>query len=149
MAELYYNSMNRRVFFKTGLGALAGLIAVRTGNAFGLSKGQKEATRWAFLTDTHIPEDVSNNYRGFYPYQNLQKVIPQIIADLPDGVAIAGDLARLEGKLGDYVNLKKLLSPVADKTPVFMALGNHDNRENFLRVFDNVAGEKQQAGGYE
>jgi len=147
MAGLYYKSMNRRYFIKTSLGALAGLIAVGTGNSFGLSKNEKEATRWAFLADTHIPEDISDNYRGFYPYQNLQKVIAQIISVLPDGVAIAGDLARLEGKLGDYANLKKLLRPVAEKTPVFMALGNHDNRENFFRLFNNTPGEKQSAGG--
>jgi 3',5'-cyclic AMP phosphodiesterase CpdA len=147
MAELYYNSMNRRVFIKTGLGALASLISVGTANSFGLSKNDKEATQWAFLADTHIPEDISNNYRGFYPYQNLQKVIPQILSNLPDGVAIAGDLARLEGKVGDYAKLKRLLSPVADKTPVFMALGNHDNRENFLGIFNKIAGDKQPAGG--
>ena len=147
MAEFYYKSMNRRNFMRTSVGALAGLIAVSAGHSFGLSKNDREATRWAFLADAHIPEDVSDNYRGFHPYQNLQKVIPQILSVQPDGVAIAGDLARLEGKLGDYANLKKLLRPVAEKTPVFMAIGNHDNRENFLRVFDNVAGEKQQAGG--
>jgi len=147
MAEVYYKSMNRRNFIRTSVGALAGMIAVSAGHSFGLSKNEKEATRWAFLADTHIPEDINDNYRGFHPCQNLQKVIPQILSVQPDGVAIAGDLARLEGKLGDYANLKKLLRPVADKTPVFMALGNHDNRENFLRVFDNVAGEKQQAGG--
>jgi len=147
MAEVYYKSMNRRDFIKTGLAAVGALVTVGTDGSFGLSKSEKEATRWAFLADTHIPEDVSGNYRGFYPYQNLQKVIPQIISDLPDGIAIAGDLARLEGKLGDYANLKKLLRPVAEKTPVFMALGNHDNRENFLRVFSKIPGEKQPVGG--
>jgi Icc protein len=147
MAELYYNSMNRRVFIKTGLGALAGLVALDTGKSFGLSRNEKEATRWAFLADTHIPEDVSDNYRGFYPYQNLQQAIPQILSVLPDGVAIAGDLARLEGKVGDYANLKKLLNPVAEKTPIFMALGNHDNRDNFLGLFKRTPGEKQPVGG--
>jgi Icc protein len=147
MAELYCNSMNRRVFIKTGVGALAGLIAVGTGSSFGSGKARKEAARWAFLSDTHIPEDVSNNYRGFYPYQNLKKAIPQILSVQPDAVAIAGDLARLEGKLGDYDNLKTLLNPIAEKTTVFMALGNHDNRENFLRSFNKIAGEKQPVGG--
>jgi Icc protein len=147
MAELYCNSMNRRVFIKNGLGALVGLISVGTGNSFGSGKGRKEATRWAFLADTHIPEDVDDNYRGFYPYQNLQKAIPRILSVQPDGVAIAGDLARLEGKLGDYANLKALLNPVAEKTTVFMALGNHDNRDNFLRVFSKVPGERQSVGG--
>ena len=145
MAELYYNSMNRRVFIKTGLAAFGALVTVDSRNVFGSGKARKQASRWAFLADTHIPEDVSNNYRGFYPYQNLQKVIAQIISDPPEGIAIAGDLARLEGKLGDYANLKKLLKPVAEKTPVIMALGNHDNRENFLGSFNKIAGEKQTA----
>jgi len=147
MAEIYYKSMNRRDFIKTSLAAVGALVTVGTGNSFGLSKNEKEATRWAFLADTHIPEDVSDNYRGFYPYQNLQKVVPLILSDLPDGIAIAGDLARLEGKSGDYANLEKLLRPVAEKTPVFMALGNHDNRDNFLRFFNKMPGEKQSASG--
>ena len=65
-----------------------------------LMKSEKEqkAVRWAFLSDTHIPEDVNNNYRGFYPYRNLQKVVPGIVSTMPDGVAITGDLARLSGK---------------------------------------------------
>jgi secreted PhoX family phosphatase len=113
MAEICNKSMNRRDFIKTGVGALAGLIAVGTSSSFGLSKNRKEAARWAFLADTHIPEDVGDNYRGFYPYQNLQQAIPRILSVQPDGVAIAGDLARLEGKLGDYANLKALLNPVA------------------------------------
>ncbi|MHC4640624.1 MAG: metallophosphoesterase family protein [Planctomycetota bacterium] len=139
--------MNRRNFIRSGLGALAGLIAVHSGNAFGLSRNENDVTRWAFLADTHIPEDISDNYRGFYPYQNLQKAIPQVLSVQLDGIAIAGDLARLEGKVGDYTNLKKLLKPVAEKTPVFMALGNHDNRDNFLSQFKNTPGEKQPVGG--
>ena len=147
MAEVYYKSMNRRNFIRTSVGSLAGLIAVRAGNAFGLSRNENDVTRWAFLADTHIPEDISDNYRGFYPYQNLQKVIPRILSVQPDGIAIAGDLARLEGKVGDYANLRKLLKPVVEKTPVFMALGNHDNRDNFLSLFNNTPGEKQPVGG--
>jgi len=147
MAEFYCNSMNRRAFIKTGVGALAGLISVGTNNCFSSGKVRKQATRWALLADTHIPEDVSDNYRRFYPYQNLQKVLAQIISDPPDGVAIAGDLARLEGKLGDYAILKELIKPVAEKTLVLMALGNHDNRENFLGIFNKIAGDKQSIAG--
>jgi len=139
--------MDRRNFIKNSVGALAGLLAVGTGSSLGVRSNEEEAVRWALLADTHISEVLSDNYRGFYPYQNLLKVIPQILSNLPDGVVIAGDLARLEGKVGDYANLKKLLNPLAEKKPVFMALGNHDNRDNFLPVFNKIAGEKQQAGG--
>jgi len=135
--------MNRRAFIKNGLTAVGALATIVTGCSPGLRKSERKPARWALLADTHIPEDVNNNYRGFYPYQNLQKVVPDIISASPDGVVIAGDLARLTGELGDYANLKKLLNPIAEKRPVFMALGNHDNRENFVKVFNEVPGEKQ------
>jgi 3',5'-cyclic AMP phosphodiesterase CpdA len=103
-------------------------------------ESDENQTRLALLADTHIPEDVENNYRGFYPYRNLEKVVPELVSNSPDGLLIAGDLARLTGQPGDYANLKKLLSPVAEKTPVFMALGNHDDRQNFLKVFGDMTG---------
>jgi len=130
--------MNRRGFIKTGLAAVGTLVTIGTGCSSGLKKNEKRPAQWAFLADTHIPEDVNNNYRGFFPYQNLQKVIPDIISASPDGVVIAGDLARLTGQLGDYANLKELLIPIAEKRPVFMALGNHDNRENFFKIFTKI-----------
>jgi 3',5'-cyclic AMP phosphodiesterase CpdA len=149
MAEIFYKPINRRNFIKTGLAALGTVVTLNTGCSTGLMKTAKEqkSVRWAFLSDTHIPEDVNNNYRGFYPYQNLKKVVPGIVSALPENVAITGDLARLSGKYGDYVNLKKLLEPIAEKRPVFMALGNHDDRQNFLKVFNNGPGEKQSVKG--
>jgi len=143
MAEVFYKSMDRRSFIKTGLTAVGTLVTIGTGSSLGLNKNEKKATRWAFLADTHIPADTNNNYRGFFPYQNLQKVVPDIISASPDGVAIAGDLARLTGQLGDYANLKKLLNLIAEKRPVFMALGNHDNRQNFLNIFGKTPDLKQ------
>ena len=142
MAEIFYKSMNRRNFIKTGLAAVGTMVTINIGCSPGLRKSEKKPAQWAFLADTHIPADISNNYRGFFPYQNLQKVIPDIISALPDGVAIAGDLARLTGQLGDYANLKKLLEPIAEKRPVFMALGNHDNRDNFLKIFGKTTDVK-------
>jgi 3',5'-cyclic AMP phosphodiesterase CpdA len=147
MAEFFFRSMNRRSFIQTGLAAFGTLVTLNSGCGTGLMKKDEKQTKLALLADTHIPEDVENNYRGFYPYQNLEKVVPEIISASPDGVFIAGDLARLTGQSGDYTNLKKLLNPVAEKTPVFMALGNHDNRENFLKVFDQTPGEKPAVKG--
>ncbi len=143
MAEISYKSINRRNFIKTSLAALATAVSLNAGCTPALKRAQYRQARWALLSDTHIPEDINNNYRGFYPYQNLQKVVPEIISALPDGVAITGDLARLTGQPGDYANLKKLLEPIAEKRPLFLALGNHDNRNNFVKVFNNVPGEKQ------
>jgi Icc protein len=147
MAEVFFKPMNRRSFIQTGLAAFGTLISLNSGCSTGLTKKDEQQIHLALLADTHIPEDVENNYRGFYPYQNLQKVVPEILSASPDGVLIAGDLARLTGQPGDYANLKKLLNPVAEKTPVFMALGNHDNRENFLKAFDQTPGEKPAVKG--
>ena len=147
MAEIFYKSMNRRSFIQTSLAAFGTLVTLNAGCSSVLTKNEEKETRLAFLSDTHIPEDVENNYRGFYPYRNLEKVVPDLVSNSPDGVLIAGDLARLTGQPGDYANLKKLLSPVAEKTPVFMALGNHDNRENFLKAFNETPGEKPDLKG--
>lgn len=142
MAEIFVRAMNRRSLIQTGLTAFGALAAINAGCSPGLMKKDEKETRLALLADTHIPEDIENNYRGFYPYRNLEKIVPDILSSPTDGVIIAGDLARLTGQPGDYTNLKKLLSPVAEKTPIFMALGNHDNRENFLKVFNETPGEK-------
>ena len=147
MADVFFRSMNRRSFIQTSLAAFGTLVTLNSGCGTGLMKKDEKQINLALLADTHIPEDVENNYRGFYPYRNLEKTIPDIISASPDGVFIAGDLARLTGESGDYDNLKKLLSPVAEKTPIFMALGNHDNRENFLKVFDETPGEKPAVKG--
>ena len=90
----------------------------------------------------HIPEDVSNNYRGFFPYKNLETIVPQVVSCAPDAVAITGDLARLTGQIGDYQNLKKLLTPLSEKAPVYVSLGNHDHRENFFGVFEKLPGKE-------
>ena len=94
-----------------------------------------ECTRWALLSDTHIAADPENRYRGFYPYRNLQEVTARIADDLPDGLVITGDLARLRGETEAYENLKALLNPVAAQRPIHLGLGNHDDREDFFRAF--------------
>ena len=94
-----------------------------------------DCTRWALLSDTHVAADPDNRYRGFYPYRNLQEVTAQIAYDLPDGVVITGDLARLRGEADAYANLKALLAPVAEQRPIHLGLGNHDDRDHFFRTF--------------
>jgi Icc protein len=143
MIAIFSKAINRRNFLKTSLTIVGVLVCGCEGFRFPQPKDRGKVTRWALLADSHISADVNDNYRGFYPYQNLEKVVAEINSYSPDGVVIAGDLARLEGRLDDYNNLKKLLAPLAEKTPVFFALGNHDDRNNFLQIFDNIPGERQ------
>ena len=145
MAEFFQSQINRRSFIKTSLAAVGAIVTI--GADRGSGSDEEPVARWALLSDTHIPADIENNYRGFYPYRNLQKVAAQIASASPDAVAITGDLARLEGQVGDYENLEKLLSPIAERAPVFMALGNHDDRKNFTKVFTEHPGQKQQVPG--
>jgi 3',5'-cyclic AMP phosphodiesterase CpdA len=147
MAEFFYKSMNRRSFIRTGLAAFGTLVTLNAGCSPGLLKTDEKQTKLALLADTHISEDVEDNYRGFYPYRNLEKVMSDIVSNLPDGVFIAGDLARLTGQPGDYANLRKLLNPIAEKILGSMALGNHDNRENFLKVFYDIPRGKPDLKG--
>lgn len=123
-------SFSRRLF----LTAAAGAPLLR------LHASAAAETRWALLSDTHIPTDPNNTYRGFKPRDNLQRVIPEIVAANPQGALICGDLARLEGLPGDYAELRSLLAPLTAKTPVAGLLGNHDNRKNFLAEFGSQQG---------
>lgn len=145
MAAVFHPSINRRDFVKGGLAAFGAVVTLGGCASLGGRQTRKDpaTARWALLSDTHIPEDVNNKYREFNPCQNLEKIVPEVIANSPDAAAITGDLARLEGKPGDYANLKKLLIPLSGQTPIFMALGNHDDRGNFQKTFDKLPGEKQ------
>lgn len=91
--------------------------------------------RLALLSDTHIPADPTERYRGFAPVENLTRVIAAVQGTPVDGVLIGGDLARLQGLPEDYARLRDLLAPVTAKVPIGMVLGNHDHRSNFLQAF--------------
>jgi 3',5'-cyclic AMP phosphodiesterase CpdA len=107
--------------------------------------GSQEArlSRWALVSDTHISAERDEQVRQFVPYQNLEKAVPRIMAAKPDGCVITGDLARLQGTPADYVQLKSLVKPLTESLPVGFCLGNHDDRDNFLRAFSTSAGEPQ------
>ena len=138
MSNVAEQDLNRRQFLKTAM-AVAGGVAT-LGPTQALSASRWEPAHWAFLSDTHISVDPDNRHRGFYPYQTLQEVTGQLGSDLPDGLVVAGDLARLNGHTGDYQNLRKLLAPIAKQRPIHLATGNHDNRGNFLDAFADSGG---------
>jgi 3',5'-cyclic AMP phosphodiesterase CpdA len=133
--------MDRRAFLKkTVLGGAAVVLAgCRSLNS---SKHDVESPvlHLAFLSDTHIPGDRKSEYRGFNPWENLRLMVPQVIAANPEGVVLSGDAARLEGKVEDYRELRDLLEPIIKKAPVFIGLGNHDDRGNFKSVFEKRPG---------
>jgi 3',5'-cyclic AMP phosphodiesterase CpdA len=158
MSDNFGCAVSRRRFLGISLATAGGVIALRPRRSSAgnekegdpkrdESPSSTQRSRWAFLSDTHIAADVENNYRGFYPYRNLQKTFTQIASDLPEGMVVTGDIARLTGQMGDYENFKKLLIPLVGKRPIHVALGNHDDRNNFLDVFENPAGQRQAVKG--
>ena len=140
--------LNRREFLYAGATALAVPALGWQGRAMG-QPGETPATtsRWAFLADTHIAADANDHSGQFYPHRNLEKVLDQVLAQPPEGMMIAGDVARLHGFADDYVQVRKLLSPLDGKVPVYMALGNHDDRTNVLAEFKNPPGDIQPVRG--
>ena len=144
MAFLPDRRVTRRAFLAVSAGAIAGgrLVAEPQGEG-----AEPARTRWALLSDTHISENLEDSYRGSKPHANLSKAFEEIAAREPDGAIIAGDLARLEGLPGDYAALKALVDGLAATTPVGLALGNHDDRNNFLAAFTVFPGERQAIPG--
>ncbi len=147
MFDTNQSRINRRQFLKTAAAMAGGVTMLGSCRSWASTPNSNQSVKWAFLSDTHIPTDPSNNYRGFYPYQNLQKAVPQIAENRPEGLIITGDLARLEGLPGDYANAHKLLSPIMKERPICVGLGNHDHRKNFLTAFpDSTKGDQNVRG---
>lgn len=134
MPGMCQQRLSRRQLLRGGLALAAGVVTFGPRTVLGAER--EGCTRWAFLSDTHIAADPDDRYRGFCPYLNLREITSRLCYDLPDGVVITGDLARLKGRPEAYANVKSLLTPVAEKRPVYLGLGNHDNRDDFFRAFE-------------
>jgi 3',5'-cyclic AMP phosphodiesterase CpdA len=127
----------RRQFLSAAGAAAASL----TFPSAAVSEASRQATtplRLALLSDTHIPADIGERYRGFSPVENLAKVVPQVVAAPVEGALLGGDLARLKGLPEDYARLRDMLGPLMGKMPVGMVLGNHDHRTNFFEAFPST-----------
>jgi len=145
MPGIFSLTSNRRTFLRHT--TLAGLTVAVAGCATSRRTSAAGAFHVALLSDTHIPADPTNAYRGFKPWENLETVVPAVLAAKPAAALINGDAARLEGKPEDYVQLRELLAPLAAQSPVFIGLGNHDHRENFLKAFPEQPADRPQVTG--
>jgi 3',5'-cyclic AMP phosphodiesterase CpdA len=103
-----------------------------------------EPVHFALLSDTHVKAYQNEQYRGFFPAKNFEEVISQVSKVKPEGMIINGDVARLEGELGDYTSISQHLAALDENIPVFMTLGNHDHRSNFFNIFgDSIEGSQE------
>lgn len=86
------------------------------------------------MSDTHILCENKSLYASSPAYK-LTKAVESInkYQNDADFVVITGDLSN-DGALESY----KILKDIVDKLtiPYYLILGNHDNRENYLKVFN-------------
>ena len=141
MSDISTNNLNRRDILNRGLALAAGVTALGPRRLLG--DALEDGVRWAFLSDTHIAKEPDRRSWGFYSYLNLQEIVSCIESDLPDGLVITGDLARRNGRIRAYDNLKTLLTPITEKRPVCLAIGNHDDRDDFFQTFVSRAAEER------
>lgn len=130
---------SRRTFLSRTGAACLGLTALHARPA-AAQAAPAGAVRLALLSDTHIPANPEERFRGFSPVDNLRELASQVARATVDAAVITGDLARLIGTADDYAALVTLLRPISDRLPVSLLLGNHDDRANFLRAFPPPTG---------
>jgi Icc protein len=134
MPGILYQPIRRRQFIScTAKGVAAWALTLQ------LPKGAEarpdHSLHIALFSDTHVAADPKSENRKFVPWENLKLAVAQAQERTPELVLLNGDAARLTGELDDYQAVKALLAPLAAHCPIFLGLGNHDHRENFLKVF--------------
>jgi 3',5'-cyclic-AMP phosphodiesterase len=123
--------VSRRRFLASTLTAGTGLLISRDLFAKGRDM---DPDSWALVSDIHLAADRKHLGRGI----NMADHFTQVTNELLDpkwrhsAVLISGDLAFNAGEKADYATVTELLQPIREGgLPLHLALGNHDNRENF------------------
>lgn len=138
---IHLPSISRREFLKRSLLAGAGFALSPSLLA---AARRVDANSWALLADIHIAADTTKTARGITMARHFQIVSNELLAlpKRPAGVFVVGDCAFNSGEKDDYATLTGLLDPLrGGKLPVHLALGNHDQRENFWEALT-----KEKAG---
>ena len=138
---------NRRSFLKISTVGAATIITGSGADEAVKLKAKAGEFRMALLSDTHIPADRINGHRGFNPWKNLEGIVPKVLATKPEAVILNGDAARLVGLPEDYRELGALLKPIAESAPIYMGLGNHDDRTHFQNAFPKAEGRQTAVDG--
>jgi 3',5'-cyclic AMP phosphodiesterase CpdA len=134
MPGIFYRPISRKRFLTQSLKAAAACVVVARLTPFD-TRAVDESLHLALLSDTHVAADPKAENRKFLPAENLRLTVSQVLEARPQAIIHDGDLARATGELDDYEAVKKLLTPLAEQWPVYMGMGNHDNRDNFHKVF--------------
>ncbi len=110
--------------------------------ATGRADGEVDPSRFILMADTHVCGDRNAREHDCNPDETIQRAVKEILelAPRPAGVIVAGDCVYLHGLKPDYEALDEFLQPLRKAgIPLLLAMGNHDNRENFQSVFPDAA----------
>ena len=94
--------------------------------------------RFIHLTDLHFSSrDKTQNEIHFETRKTILNVIKEInnFRPEPNFILISGDLTNT-GNIKSYKELYQILKNI--KTPIYYALGNHDKKLSFNKVFRNI-----------
>jgi calcineurin-like phosphoesterase family protein len=131
---IYVRPCSRREFLlRTALGA----SAVAAAPLLRAAESRVEPDTFALLSDTHIAADQGLVVRGTNMAENLRQATREILAwpRRPAAVFVCGDCAYNVGRAEDYAALSERLAPLREgRLPMHLIVGNHDHRENFLRL---------------
>ncbi len=151
--------MDRKEFLASML-ALGG-AAILPANAEVLDKVEKLSTEapkkridpslTVLMSDIHICGELKDGKSLHYPYNPtcLKLRVEEILAirPLPANVLVFGDVAWDYGFEEDYRYAAELLSPLEEAgIKVTLAMGNHDRRAAFFKVFPQYADSTPVAG---
>ncbi len=128
----------RRFLFRSLLGGAGLALAPRL---FADTRAT-DPDSYVFLSDIHLSADAAKVARNVNMTDHFKGVTREVLAlpKKPAAVFITGDCAFNSGEKEDYAQLTTLLEPIReDGLPVWLAMGNHDNREHF---WDALAAEK-------
>ena len=92
----------------------------------------------AQISDPHIVRDGELAYGRVDTPRMLARCVERIRAEArqPDAVVVTGDLTD-HGSAAEYALLRTLLAPLT--MPVYLAVGNHDDRDELRRAFPDHA----------
>lgn len=135
--------ISRREFFRR-----AGFTAAGVAFAPHLlaARRRTDSNSWVLMADTHIAGDPAQIARGINMAGHFKRASSELLAlpRRPAGVFILGDCAFMSGERQDYGTLADLLDPVrVGGLPLHLALGNHDQRDNFWAALEGRSAAKR------
>jgi 3',5'-cyclic-AMP phosphodiesterase len=136
---IYLPPINRRRFLAGTLAAGAGLLLPRS---LAAEEPPVDPNFFLLLSDPHIVKQRNMVFKEAKPVEAFEQVCADVLSlpSRPVGAILAGDCASLSGDPAEYRMLAELLKPLRQAgIPLRLLVGNHDDRENFLKAFPDAA----------